>query len=94
MSITLGNPIVITSGQFSSPITRTNICIEKLYWFQPNTSGSGVVLRKGNLSGAFIAEMRTEVSGQSQTLHFPEGKWVNDLYCECVGAGTLYIHTK
>lgn len=95
MSVTLGNPIIITSGTLSSPITRRQIAIERLYWHQPSTvtSGYGVSLRKVNMSGAQIAQMTVEADGQSQVLNM-DGKQVVNLYCESVGTGTLYIYQK
>jgi hypothetical protein len=90
MSITLGNPIIITSGQLSSPITRNNINISYVQWINPQGT-SGVVLRKHNLSGPEVVRM-VNFSSEPQTLDV--NLWVNDLYCESVGAGTLNIYTK
>ena len=95
-TITLGNPIEITSGMLSSLITHRQICIDKLYWHQPSTtSDSGVVLRKKTLAGPLIQIMQVEVDGQSQVVSFGEnGRQIQDLFCECVGTGTLYIYLK
>ena len=93
-TITLGNPIEISSGMLSSLICKRNICIDKLYWHQPSTtSDSGVVLRK-RTNGPIFHVMNVEVDGQSQVVSFDDGRFINDLYCECVGTGTLYIYMR
>lgn len=92
--VTFGNPIIVASGTTSTLISRQAICIQSVYWVQPPTAGSGVVLRKHNLTGPEVLRMLAEVSGQSQLVNYGEtGRWVNDLYCENTGA-PLYIFTR
>lgn len=94
MSVTLGNPIIITSGQLSSPITRSNIKLDKIYWHSPTlNSTSSMILRKGGPAGQIFSHMTCEVSGQSQVIESCD-VWVDNLYAECMPTGTLYIYTK
>ena len=99
MGITLGNPIEITSGTFTTLITNRNICIDKLYWLKPVTlattsSEYGVTLKKNTSAGPIIAKMLCETDGQSQVVSFDDGKWTNKLFCDGVGSGTLYIYLR
>ena len=94
MSVTYGNPIIITSGQLSSPITRSNIKLDRFYWHSPSlASTSSMLLRKGGPAGPVFSTMTCEVSGQSQTIEH-NGTWIEEPYIECMPTGTLYIYTK
>lgn len=95
MAITQGNPIIITSGTLGTVINgpRTNVKLDKLYWHQPSLSStSSLVLRKAGATGAVVAVMTCETSGQSQVLEL--NRWAQNLYCDSVPTGTLYIHQK
>lgn len=93
MAITLGNPIIITSGQLATRITTNNIMIDKIYWHQPSlASTSSLLIKKRGAAGPVVATMTCETSGQSQVLELK--RMVNDTWCECMPTGTLYIHTR
>lgn len=95
MSITFGNPIIVTSGQAATTLTPRNLKIEKFYWYQPTgESTSSLLVRKNGATGAEFARMLVESSGQSQVLSFGEGIWLKNGFIDCVPTGTLYIHTK
>lgn len=95
MAVTLGDPIIITSGTLGTRINgpRDNIKIARLYWDRPSLgSTSSLIIRKGSATGAVLATLTCETSGQSQTLELKQ--WANNLFCDSVPTGTLYIYTK
>lgn len=95
MAVTLGDPIIITSGTLGTLINnpRDNIKIARFYWHSPSLSStSSLVIRKGGAAGAVLANLTCETSGQSQTLEIKQ--WANNLFCDSVPTGTLYIYTK
>jgi hypothetical protein len=95
MSITLGNPIIITSGTMATRITPDTIDIAKAYWFQPTLeSTSSLTIRKDTQAGVVFANMKCETSGQSQTLDFSNMNNWKRPFVDCVPTGTLYLHLK
>lgn len=92
MSITLGNPIVITSGTMNTRITDGRIKVGELYWQQPTLeSTSSLIITKLVETGITYAEMKVETSGESQVLDLPD-LWMNRPFCRCVPTGTLYLY--
>lgn len=95
MSVTLGNPIIITSGQMATTLTPRNLDIVKYYWYQPTgESTSSLLIRKNGATGPEVVRMLVEASGQSQVLSFDEGTWLKNGFIDCMPTGTLYIHTR
>jgi hypothetical protein len=73
-------------------LDNSNRKIKYIYWEQPDISStSGVVIRKMNYSGQTYLNLHVEVSGQSQTLN-QMGMWWNNIFIDCMCAGTLYIY--
>lgn len=94
MSVTLGNPIVITSGQLNTLITNNNIKVKNLYWFQPDlTSTSNLIISKRNESGITFAEMKCETSGETQ-IFLVDGDWWHKPFIRCMPTGTLYLYLQ
>lgn len=95
MSVTLGNPIIVTSGQMATTLTPRNLNIEKFYWYQPTgESTSSLLIRKNGATGPESVRMLVESSGQSQVLKFGCDNWLKNGFVDCVPTGTLYIYTK
>ena len=94
MGITLGNPIVITSGTLNTKITSEQICVERFYWLQPALgSTSSLILTKQSAAGVELLNLQVETSGVSQVFDL-DGKWFKEPFCRCVPTGTLYIYLK
>lgn len=95
MAITLGNPIIITSGTNATRITAETLDIEKVYWFQPTLeSTSNVVIRKDTQAGVALASLKCETSGQSQVMEFQNTRNWKRPFVDMMPTGTLYIYTK
>jgi len=95
MAITLGNPIIITSGHMAARITPDTIDVAKVYWFQPTLeSTSSMTIRKDTQAGPVLANMKCETSGQSQVMEFVNMNNWKRPFVDCVPTGTLYIHLK
>lgn len=92
MSITYGNPIVITSGTYDTRMAG-NYKVNRVYWHQPNLQSSGLIITKTTASGNTLLEMGCEVSGQSQTMDFRSQWWGNPVVKQCP-MGTVYIFTE
>lgn len=92
MGITLGNPIIATSGTLNTKVTDNNLKIRNLYWFQPTLeSTSNLIISKKSEGGITYAELKAETSGETQVFHV-DGGWWNEPYIRCVPTGTLYIY--
>ena len=93
MSITLGNPIQITSGTLNTTILTQNTKIRRILWSQPTLeSTSGLIISKKDAAGNIYLEARCEASGESQFFNIPG--WYRDPYCRCVPTGTLSIYLE
>ena len=92
MSITIGNPITITSGTYGT-IMQGAFKVNRVLWLQPNLQTSGVIIRKDNSGGVDLLNLLVEASGQSQTMDY-RGKWWNNPFVVQVPTGTLYIDTE
>ena len=92
MSITLGNPIVITSGTMNTRITDDKIKVGELYWQQPTLeSTSTLIITKLTADGITYANMMVETSGESQVLDLPD-LWMDRPFCRCMPTGNLYLY--
>ena len=95
MSVTLDNPIVITSGTLNTEITNGRILVNQIYWYQPTlTSTSSLWITKKTGAGITYLESRVETSGAGISQVFTENQWWLDPYCCCVPTGVLYIYLK
>ena len=92
MSITIGNPIVITSGTANTEI-RGNYKVNRVIWKQPDLVTSSFVITKKTSGGPELLNLGVEVSGQSQTADF-DTVWWNDPFVKYMPTGTAYIYTK
>lgn len=94
MSVTLGNPVVVTSGTLNTLIANDNIKVKNLYWFQPDLSStSTLIISKKDESGITFAEMKAETSGETQ-IFMVDGDWWHKPFIRCVPCGKLYIYTE
>ena len=91
MAITYGNPVIITSGTYSTQM-EGNYKINRVVWHQPGLQTSGVLINR-SISGNTLLEMVTETSGQTQTLDF-RSTWWNRPYVQQVPTGTLYLYME
>jgi hypothetical protein len=66
--------------------------IQRLYWEQPTLeSSSSLIITKRVTGGMEYANLRCEVSGQSQQMNLGD-QWWQDPFIKCVPTGTLYIY--
>jgi hypothetical protein len=92
MSVTLGNPIIVTSGTTGAEI-EAKMYVDRIYWHQPSLGGNRTAnITKGTSGGPTLLVMTVEVSGQSQVMEL--NRWWNRPYINTVDTGTLYIHTR
>jgi len=90
-----GNPLMISSGWSNSLLAKGMFKIQRLYWMQPDLSStSSLIITKRYPYGTanmVYANMKSEVSGQSQQLNLGD-QWWQDPYIACMPCGTLYIY--
>jgi hypothetical protein len=92
-----GNPYQFTSGFIGGNVpTAAKLVgkhkIQRLYWEQPDLSStSSLLITKKTATGMIYAELKCEVSGQSQQLNLGD-QWWSDPYVNCVPSGTFWIY--
>lgn len=90
-----GSPLVFTSGWINpaSAMIKGMWKIQRLYWEQPDLSSSSSlhITKRTAAAGTVYADLKCEVSGQSQTLNLGD-IWWQDPYVACIPSGTLYIY--
>jgi hypothetical protein len=96
--VTLGDPIVITSGTLNVPIDPVRyLKVDRVYWLQPTLdSTSSLVICKGNqltTSSQIYVEAKCEISGQSQLLNLGDNWWEKP-FISCMPTGKLYIYLQ
>jgi len=93
LTIDKANPIRVTGTTAASQAIiapSQGIYISRLYWFNPTTAGHLCTLKTSN--GKFIAELRAEANNGSQELEI--NSYFDDIYCDDMDSGTLYIYTR
>lgn len=95
MSVTLGNPIVITSGTNNTLIGTESLKVSKIFWKQPTAgSTSSLIISKKIATGTTYLDLYSHTSGLDHTQDFDGGMWWRDPYLRMMPTGTLYIYTK
>ena len=95
VSASLGNPIIVTGT------TTTNdtiihkgiggaVFVKFVYWYNPTTIGHLISLKDDN--GRVILPLRCEVADESQWA--PIWSSFQNIYCDDMDSGTLYIYTR
>jgi len=93
MGVTIGNPIVITSGTLGAEI-RGEYFVDRAYWYQPAVAAtSPLLITKAVSGGITYLKMQVETSGESQSMDFKNQVW-RDPFAVYVPTGTLYIYTR
>lgn len=97
MGITGANPIVISSGTTcstdSDPIFKGKAHVDRVIWLQPDLGISSVIITERISGGAEILRMKSEVSGETQTVDFHGKPW-NRPFVHVVPSGTLYVYLR
>lgn len=88
-----GNPIHVTSGWTEALLAKGMFKIQRLYWEQPTLESTSNLVITKRLTGSTMqyANMKCEVSGQSQTLNLGD-QWWQDPYIKCMPTGDLWIY--
>jgi len=95
ISASEGNPIIVTGT------TATNdkvidkglggaVFVKFVYWLNPTTIGHLISLKDAN--GRVILPLRCEVANESQWA--PIWSSFQNIYCDDMDSGTIYIYTR
>lgn len=93
LTVTLGNPIRATGTTAVSQAViapSQAVYVNRIYWFNPTTAGHLCTLKDSR--GNFITELRAESNNGSQQIEIDA--YFDDIYCDDMDSGTLYIYTR
>lgn len=88
-----GNPLVVTGTTTESDDIYTEtqpVGLKMVYWYNPTTAGHLCNLIDGN--GNAIIKMRANTNNDTQM--WPIFKYVEQIYCDDMDSGTLYIYLR
>ena len=86
---TTGNPIKLTgTASTTEQIFGKKVYIKFVYWKTPTTVGHLVALQ--DQEGREIVSLRCETANES--IIFPVVSVVNEIHCDDMDSGTLYIY--
>tara|TARA_Y100000310_G_scaffold192960_1_gene192907 strand:- start:4819 stop:5097 length:279 start_codon:yes stop_codon:yes gene_type:complete len=92
MAVTLGNPIIITSGTTNTLILNQNMKIKNAYWYDPTVeSTSSLIISREDAAGDVLFEAHPSNTDQRQWL---VEQWWKKPFVRCVPTGTLYVYLK
>ena len=88
-----GNPLMVSSGWTEALLSKGMFKIQRLYWEQPDISSTSslIITKRTSAAGTTYANLKVEVSGQSQQLNLGDQWWQNP-YIKCVPSGTPWIY--
>ena len=92
---TSGSPIVVTgttdtSEKVIEPGALVAVFVKFIYWYNPTTAGHLLSLKTKD--GKTIIPLRCENANESQLI--PLWSSFQNIYCDDLDSGTLYIYTR